>query len=504
MNQNHQCCQLHHTPRGYRRPFVTGTTRRRTKERLYRSATGRPKSPGTSPRRQAAHRHRPETRRSARESFPGQQLGALGERRDHWYAGPLGFRDQLRIPLITLPPQPDRAQPRADSTLDVGLQLVPHEHRLLRRDADELAEVEEALRLRLGPAQGVTGVDRSDPAREARPRQLALGVDLAGVGEHAHLPTVLEASPKERRHVVEGGDPIGERRPVCRLEGFGVAVPRGDAEALQGGGHPATPHGPEVDLTAGEGGEPALGVGTEQAPTLQSCPVRELRTYRRQRHRRTGLHGGPGRDEGVVEVEQHGPHRTPGPRPQPGLTAYGTVTDQRAQARSSRSRRSRAIVECLPRISIDSKSGGLIRAPETAVRGGPNASFALIPNPSMRAERSAASMAGAFQPDSLPRTPVPVSSRAPSDSSAASSTRGASSPSPARASSAISSAWSATKNGATSGVASARVTMRVWISSATLRRRASSPSEGLSPSTPSLVRNGSSRWAKSPISRSRM
>ena len=59
--------------------------------------------------------------------------------------------------------------------------------------------------------------------------------------------------------------------------------------------------------------------------------------------------------------------------------------------------RSRASVEVLPRISIDSNSGGEIRAPETAVRSGPNANLGLMPSPSTIAARSAASMAAAVQ-----------------------------------------------------------------------------------------------------------
>ena len=77
---------------------------------------------------------------------------------------------------------------------------------------------------------------------------------------------------------------------------------------------------------------------------------------------------------------------------------------------SSWRRRRRVSVEVLPRISIDSNSGGEMRWPETAVRSGPKANLGLMPSPSTIAARRAASMAAAFQPLSEPSTPVPVSS----------------------------------------------------------------------------------------------
>src|SRR6185312_12196661 len=53
-----------------------------------------------------------------------------------------------------------------------------------------------------------------------------------------------------------------------------------------------------------------------------------------------------------------------------------------------RSLSSRASVDSLPRISIDSNSGGLIRLPLIAVRSGPKAARGLSPAPSTRASRS--------------------------------------------------------------------------------------------------------------------
>ena len=129
------------------------------------------------------------------------------------------------------------------------------------------------------------------------------------------------------------------------------------------------------------------------------------------------------------------------------------VLRTRPQIRAWRAARgSGPACDVLPRISIDSNSGGETRWPETAVRSGPNANLGLMPSPSTTASRRAASIAAAVHA-ALRRRAARAAGRRCRPRAPQRRRRArppASSLSWARASSAISTASSATKNGRTS------------------------------------------------------
>src|SRR5689334_2799336 len=92
----------------------------------------------------------------------------------------------------------------------------------------------------------------------------------------------------------------------------------------------------------------------------------------------------PARPKAFMGVNRDAILPAPRSRSQIGRTTSSRAAAGRGQetASSSCSRCRRARVDVLPRISIDSNSGGLIRCPETAVRSGPNANLGLMPMPS--------------------------------------------------------------------------------------------------------------------------